>query len=178
MTEFRTDAIFKTLKSLLAVIDNEERRNQIESYIDAAQAPLERAVFDVLSQFAEAVDEQTGGQYKVNLAYRPGVLDLEVRRAEQSEQQDEDWSSMPEGEVEKITLRIPSELKELATEAAARSGLSVNAWFVRMLARSVRSAEPAEPPDIGPGFGPPRGRHGRHGRHGPGQRLSGWVGPE
>jgi hypothetical protein len=173
MTEFRTDAIFQTLKSLLRVIDNEERRKQIESYIDAAQAPLERAVFDLLSNFAEAVDGQVAGHYTVNLNYRPGVLDLEVRASEPGEDQSDAWpSSMPESEVEKITLRIPSELKELATEAAARAGLSVNSWFVRVLARAVRSAEaPEAPRDDGP-------RYGRHGRPGPGGRLSGWIGPE
>jgi len=172
MTEFRTEEIFQTLKGLLRVIDNEEKRRQIESYIDAAQAPVERAVFDLLSHFAEAVDGQVSGHYRVNLSYRPGVLDLEVRPSGPGEQQGEAWSSMPEGEVEKITLRIPGELKELATEAAARAGLSVNAWYVRMLARALRSSEAPEPPrDEGR-------RRGRHERHGSGQRLSGWVGPE
>ena len=146
MTEFRTDEIFQTLKGLLRVIDNDEKRRQIESYIDAAQAPVERAVFDLLSHFAEAVDGQISGHYRVSLSYRPGVLDLEVRPSEPGEQQSDDWSSMPEGEVEKITLRIPSELKELATEAAARGGISVNSWFVRVLARAVRNSEASEPP--------------------------------
>jgi hypothetical protein len=172
MTEFRTDEIFQTLKGILRVIDNEEKRRQIESYIDAAQAPVERAVFDLLSHFAEAVDGQVSGHYRVKLSYRPGVLDLEVRPSEPGERQAGDWSSMPEGEVEKITLRIPGELKELATEAAARAGLSVNAWYVRMVARAVRNAESPEPPrDEG-------SQRGRQERHGSGQRLSGWVGPE
>ena len=173
MTEFRTDEIFQTLKGLLRVIDNDEKRKQIESYIDAAQAPVERAVFDLLSMFAEAVDGQVSGHYRVNLSYRPGVLDLEIRPTEPGEERaGEDWSSMPEGDVEKITLRIPAELKELATEAAARAGLSVNAWYVRMLARALRSTDmPEAPRDEGR-------RHGRHERRGTGQRLSGWVGPE
>ena len=173
MTEFRTDEIFQTLKGLLRVIDNEEKRRQIESYIDAAQVPVERAVFDLLSHFAEAVDGQVSGHYRVSLSYRPGVLDLEVRASEPGEQRGEDWSAMPEGDVEKITLRIPGELKELATEAAARAGLSVNAWYVRMVARAVRNTDipPEQPRDEGR-------RHGRHERRGPGQRLSGWVGPE
>ena len=36
MTEFTTDSIFQALKSLLAVVDNDERRRQIEAYIEAA----------------------------------------------------------------------------------------------------------------------------------------------
>ena len=161
--EFTTESIFQALKSPLAVIDSPERRSQLEDYVDAARLPLERSVFDLLSQFAEAVDTEVSSHYQVTLSYRPGVLDLQVRASEPAEQPEETWS-LAEGEVEKITLRIPAELKDLASEAAARSGLSVNSWFVRVLARALRRAE--EPDE----------RHRRRGRRG--QRLTGWVGPE
>lgn len=173
MTEFRIDAIFEALKSPLGVIDNAERRQQLEDYIEAARLPLERSVFDLLSQFAETVNAQVAAHYQVALGYRPGVLDLEVRATEPSEPAGEVWS-LAEGEVEKITLRIPAELKDLATEAAARAGLSVNSWFVRVLARALRSAEAPEPPAEERRWG--HEAHGPPGR--PGQRLTGWVGPE
>jgi hypothetical protein len=82
--------------------------------------------------------------------------------------------SFSEGDVEKITLRIPAELKDMAVEAATKAGLSSNSWFVRMLARSVRQSEGFEPPRE-----EPRGRRERHSRHGGmGSRITGWVGPE
>ena len=161
--EFTTESIFQALKSPLAVIDSPERRSQLEDYVDAARLPLERSVFDLLSQFAEAVDTEVSSHYQVTLSYRPGVLDLQVRASEPAEQPEETWS-LAEGEVEKITLRIPAELKDLASEAAAKSGLSVNSWFVRVLARALRRAEE------------PEERHRRRGRRG--RRLTGWVGPE
>ena len=161
--EFTTESIFQALKSPLAVVDSPERRTQLEDYVDAARLPLERSVFDLLSQFAEAVDTEVSSHYQVTLSYRPGVLDLQVRASEPAEQPEETWS-LAEGEVEKITLRIPAELKDLASEAAAKSGLSVNSWFVRVLARALRSAEE------------PEERHRRRGRRG--RRLTGWVGPE
>ncbi len=171
MTEFRTDAIFEALRNPLGLIDNAERRKQIEAFIDAARLPLERSVFDLLSQFAEAVDAQVGAHYEVTLAYRPGVLDLSVKPRSVGEPMDETFSFV-EGDVEKITIRIPAELKDLVGEAASKASLSTNSWLVRMLARSLRSMQAPEPPsDEGR-------RHGRHGRHGPGGRLSGWVGPE
>jgi hypothetical protein len=173
MTQFRTEEIFQTLKGLLRVIDNDEKRKQIESYIDAAQAPVEKAMFDMLSHFAEAVDGQVSAHYRVNLSYKPGVLDLDVRATEPGEDEVEALTSMAEGDVEKITIRIPAELRELAQEAAARAGLSVNAWYVRMLARALRGSEQAQEPPREEGR-----RHRRHERHGMGQRLSGWVGPE
>ncbi len=171
MTEFTTDSIFEALRSLLAVIDNEERRKQIEAYIDAARSPLERAVFDLLSQFAQSVNSQVSAHYKINLSYKPGLLDVEVAPVEPGARADETWS-FAEGDVEKITLRIPAELKELATEAASKASLSANSWFLRMLARALRNAEVSESDEER------HSHHKRHGRHGPGQRLSGWVGPE
>ena len=161
--EFTTDSIFQALKSPLAVVDSPERRTQLEDYVEAARLPLERSVFDLLSNFAEAVDSEVSSHYQVTLSYRPGVLDLQVRASEPAEQPEETWS-LAEGEVEKITLRIPAELKDLASEAAAKSGLSVNSWFVRVLARALRRAEE------------PEERHRRRGRRG--RRLTGWVGPE
>ena len=173
--EFQTEPVFQSLKSLLAVVENAERRKQLEDYIDAARVALDRALFDVLSRFAEGVNDQVAAHYEVRLNYRPGVLDLDVRPREPSEAASEVWS-LAEGEVEKITLRIPGELKELATEAAARAGLSVNSWFVRVLARALRGAEAPEPPSR-----PGRRWHDEPPSPGPGhtgQRLSGWVGPE
>jgi hypothetical protein len=170
MTEFTTESIFEALKSPLGIVDNEERRSQLEGYIEAARLPLERSVSDLLSQFSEAVNGEVSAHYEVTLGYRPGVLDLEVRAREPSEPPEEVWS-LAEGEVEKITLRIPAELKDLATEAAAKASLSVNAWFVRVLARALRSAEGLEPPAME--------RHSRREhRHSHGRRVTGWVGPD
>jgi hypothetical protein len=171
MAEFTTESIFQALRSMLGIVDNEERRQQIEAYIEAARQPVERAVFDLLSEFAEAVNGAVGADYEVELAYRPGVLELKVGGKQPGEATEEFLSSV-EGEIEKVTLRLPAEMKELAMEAATRAGLSANSWFVRMLARSLRASEAAEPAP------PPSWGRGRHGHRGPGQRLSGWVGPE
>ena len=82
--EFQTEPVFQSLKSLLAVVENAERRKQLEDYIDAARVALDRALFDVLSRFAEGVNDQVAAHYEVSLNYRPGVLDLDVRPREPS----------------------------------------------------------------------------------------------
>ena len=166
--ELKIDSIIDALKSPLGVIDNPERRAQIEDYIEAARLPLERAVFDLLSQLAEAVHDEVSAHYQVTLAYSAGVLDLTVRAAEADEADDAAWS-MADGEVEKITLRIPAELKEMAAEAASQASLSANSWFVKTLSRHLRKVDESE-------LARRRGRRGR--RHQGGQKLSGWVGGE
>ena len=69
--EFTTESIFQALKSPLAVVDSPERRTQLEDYVEAARLPLERSVFDLLSNFAEAVDAEVSSHYQVTLSYRP-----------------------------------------------------------------------------------------------------------
>lgn len=170
MTEFRTDEILEALKEQLKVMDNPERRQQIEDYIDASRARVERSVFDLLSTFADAVDEEVAAHYEVSLTYKPGVLDLSVRSRESEELDEEPWS-ITDGEVEKITIRVPSELKEMAAEAAKKASLSANSWFVRQVARAVRSS------DVDVTMERRKRRHGGR-RKGRSSKLSGWVGPD
>lgn len=162
--EFTTDTIFEALKTPLGIIDDEERKAQIEAYIEAARDPLERSVFELLSLFAQAVNNEVSAHYQVVLDYQPGVLALDVRRTEPEAGEEMTWT-LSEGDVEKITLRLPAELKDLAAHAASQAGLSGNRWFLRVLGRALRESEPPEPPS--------RPRKGKRGH-----RLSGWVGPD
>ena len=170
-TEIRTEPVFDALKQPLALVESDERRRTLETYIEAARLPLERAVFDLMSQVAQAVDERVGNHYRVRLSYRPGGLAVEVD--EKTGNGEEAQYSALEGDVEKITIRIPAELKDLAQQAASKAGTSANTWFVKALARAVRNIEvqtgPPRPSQ------PPSWREGRRGA-GRGSRLSGWVG--
>ena len=47
-----------------------------------------------------------------------------------------------EGSVSRINLRLPDQLKARIEEAAARDGLSVNAWLVRAAAAATQPAPP------------------------------------
>ena len=167
--EFRTETIFDALKSPLALIDDPERRAGLERYVEAARLPLERAVFDLLSGLTQAVDEQVADRYRVRLAYRPGALDLEVDRKEPREPTtlaETEWS-LGDGETEKVTIRIPAELKEMVTQSAALAGISVNSWAIRAMAAAVHNALRGGEP--GRGSTPPAHR-------GKGARLTGWIG--
>ena len=167
--ELNTEPVFDALKQPLALIESDERRRSIETYVEAARTPLERAVFDLMSQLAQAVDEKVAAHYRVRLAYRPGGLSVEVD--EKTGNGEEAQYSSLEGDVEKITIRIPAELKDLAQQAASKAGTSANTWFVKALARAVRNIDVQTAP-------PPPPRFGREERHGPsrGSRLSGWIG--
>ena len=182
--EFKTDAVFEALKSPLNLVEDQEKRQAFERYVEAARYPLERAVFDLLSELVSAVDGQVQERYRLRLSYRPGALLLDVEPIPQPAGATADmpeWTSAGDGETEKITIRIPAELKDLATQAASSAGLSANSWFVRALARSLRSMEETSRPPRGPGWpepptppSPPRPpQHGRQAK-----KLQGWYGGE
>jgi hypothetical protein len=170
MTDLRTEPIFDALKQPLALIESDDRRRAIETYVETARTPLERAVFDLMSQMAAAIDETVAPHYAVRLTYQPGGLAVEVDEKPGAGDDEARWSASPaEGDVEKITIRIPAELKDLAQQAASRAGTSANTWFVKALARAVRNIEvQTEEPDRREWQG------GR--RHGRGSRMTGWVG--
>jgi hypothetical protein len=169
--ELRIEPLFDALKQPLALIESDDRRRQIEAYLEAARPQVERAVYDITSQLVESIAEQVGDHYRVRLAYRAGGLALEVEE-KVGDGEEARWAAM-EGDVEKITIRIPAELKDLATQAAASAGTSANTWFIKALARALRNMDA---PERG-GHGGPPGRW-REERTGRGSRLSGWVGGE
>ncbi|MGR6918404.1 toxin-antitoxin system HicB family antitoxin [[Actinomadura] parvosata] len=67
-----------------------------------------------------------------------------------------------EGGTSRISLRVPEQLKPRIEEAAAREGLSVNAWLVRAVAAALDPGASNE-------------RSGRRPARQPGNRYSGWV---
>ena len=82
--DLKIEPVFDALKQQLALIESDERRRQIEAYLEASRVPLERAVFDLMSQLAQAIDERTAEHYRVRLAYKPGGLGLEIEEKVQN----------------------------------------------------------------------------------------------
>jgi len=68
---------------------------------------------------------------------------------------------LDDGAVSRINFRAPENLKVRIEEAAARDGLSVNAWLVRLTAAAVEHDD--------------RRRRPRRGSTGVGQSYTGWV---
>ncbi|MGW0811585.1 hypothetical protein [Nonomuraea sp. NPDC002799] len=69
-----------------------------------------------------------------------------------------------EGGTSRISLRVPEHLKPRIEEAAARDGLSANAWLVRAVSAALE-----------PGEGAAGRRTGRSTEPKSGQRFTGWV---
>jgi len=109
------------------------------------------------------LDLLTEASMEISAQLRSGHVEVRVAGQEPQLVLVEEESAAPdvagdEAATARITLRLPEGLKAGVEAAAAREGLSVNAWLVRALSRSVAGT----------------GTTGQSSR-GPGSRLSGWA---
>jgi len=125
---------------------------------DRLIAPLDAAIRLAVQQaLADAAAEIT-----VELA--PGSVELRVRGRELAfvvtppadaagtEPPDEpppppEPAGSPEGDMARINLRLPEQLKTRVEQAASAQGVSVNAWLVRAAAAAVDRADASPSPE-------------------------------
>jgi hypothetical protein len=137
-----TEALAADLAAIAAVGD-EEVAAAADRLAKALRASLGMRLLDLLGEAALEVSEQLpSGHVEVRLAGQDPSLVYVVEEPAEAPQPADD------GLTARITLRLPESLKGAVEIAASREGISVNAWLVRALARSVSS-------------GPPRGPGGR-----------------
>ena len=142
-----------------------------------ARALAERLTAPMESAFRLALlDALSAATDEITREIAPGSVRLQLHGREPSfvvtlPPTDDETASVPpatavpvdgdDAAVSRINLRLSDPLKARIEEAAAREGLSVNAWLVRAASAAVQSAE--SPPRSASRA--PRG----------GQRYTGWV---
>lgn len=128
--------VFQALERPLDLIDNPDRRIDIGRYLESARIHLERGMFDVISETVALVNEAGGGA-RARLEYQAGKLYMVVESTPEGEEPEAPPLFDVEGDMEKVTIRLPAELKELISQAANLRGVSVNSWYIRELARTI-----------------------------------------
>jgi hypothetical protein len=100
---------------------------------DALQATLHLHLLDLLGEAAVEIGGQIeSGRVEVRLVGRDPELVVVT-----DETPDDAQVGVGEEFSGRITLRLPERLKAAVEEAAAREGVSTNAWLVRTIARSL-----------------------------------------
>jgi hypothetical protein len=127
------DALEAELASLAAIGD-EESQQAASRLSGALRSAAGLRFLDVLSEAALELSAQLpSGHVEVRLAgQEPSLVYVEAPEVAAT-------PSGEEGLAARITLRLPEQLKASVEAAAAREGVSVNAWLVRALSRSVSS---------------------------------------
>ena len=171
--ELTFETVLEAFEAALELVDDDEQREKLSRVIAASRASVERATQDLVAGVVDEVNAELGGRARVDLRYTSDGLEVTVTTdgAAIEGEGDEPWQ-FGDGEVEKVTLRVPVELKDRATNAAKESGMSLNAWFTRLLARELREPAAAEPRRESRS----RRRERRKDRKGRGGSLKGWIG--
>jgi hypothetical protein len=132
--------ILQAFEQPLALVDDPERRGDFQRLLEMARFAVERSLFDAFSQAATVVNESQG-DVRARLEYLNGTLNFVVEPAT-PERSEDGPAQAPfiEGDPEKVTIRIPKELKDLIDRAANFQGLSANSWYIRELSRTIARA--------------------------------------
>ena len=153
--------VFEALEHPLALIDDERRRDEARLLFEASRLHQERAIIDLLSEVIAKVNE-SASDIRIRLEYGSRRFHIAVDSVNGSEEPSDPMVRM-DGDLEKVTIRLPKLLKESIDEAVAEQGVSLNSWYVRSLARSVFHQSRRRRSE-GPDGERPHGRYGGRGR--------------
>ncbi|HEV2902427.1 MAG TPA: toxin-antitoxin system HicB family antitoxin [Gaiellaceae bacterium] len=122
----------------VAAVGDDETAAAAERLIQALRGSAGMRLMETLGEAAlEISDQLPEGHVEVRLAGPdPQLVYVGAEPAEPAAVPAED------GLAARITLRLYDSLKRELEEAAAREGMSLNAWLVRALSRSVASPAP------------------------------------
>lgn len=110
--------------------------------LPAAEAPIRLRLVEALAQSAEEINALLPA-LRIQTRVTGERLEFAVEA--------EDAATEVTGDLDaRITLRLPEELKFRIEAAADRDGLSLNAWLVRVLARSTTHALATLTPPLPP----------------------------
>ncbi|MER7500632.1 toxin-antitoxin system HicB family antitoxin [Nonomuraea pusilla] len=160
--------------AIAAGAGGEEAQALAERLASTLESAARLALLEALSAAADEITQDlTPGSVEVRLRGRdpdfvvtpppsapPPEIDSEIGRPERPPAPPPPEAD--DGGTSRISLRVPEQLKPRIEEAAARDGLSVNAWLVRAISAALDTGEPG-------------GRSGRRPARQTGNRYSGWV---
>ena len=131
--EIHVEAIGRDLAATASALGDESLADALRRLVDASEPALRLRLLDVLSDAAVSLNGQlVSGHVEVRLAGRdPELVFVDDPLLEEEPPSPGDDLSA------RITLRLPEALKGSLEAAAAREGVSANAWIVRALARAL-----------------------------------------
>src|SRR5947207_220946 len=110
----------ESLRQPLDFLDNQERRAEIERFLDNSRHHLDHAAFQMLSAIAGEISAGGAGM-AARVELRTDGAHFVLDGSEEPEEQGE---RIFEGDQERVTIRIPAELKEMIDRLANLQGVS------------------------------------------------------
>ena len=129
--------IAEAQKKTLVLIENPERRRMLEQFVENSGPLVEAAARDALQVLVEEVNAQLAPGARLRLIQEgtrviPEVVSLMDEPARGRLVIDGD-------SISKVLVRMPSDVKSRAADAAHKAGTSLNTWTVNVLDRALVS---------------------------------------
>ena len=128
--------IAEAQKKALVLIDSPEKKRTLEQFIESSGPLAEAAVRDELQLLVEDINTQLAPGARVRLVQEGSKIVPEVVSLGE-EQRTGRMAGIDGDTISKVLVRMPSDVKSKAAEAAQKAGISLNSWTVNILNRAV-----------------------------------------
>lgn len=123
-------------KKALKIVGDPEHQRILEEFIDGTGYLVESAAIEALQELVGEINSQLTPHVRIRLLQEGKSLAAEVvvlgeaLGAGRRIHSDDDT-------ISKVLVRMPSNIKERASESAQRAGMSLNSWTVNILERAL-----------------------------------------
>ena len=128
--------IAEAQKKALALIENPERRQILERFAENSGPLIEAKIRDALQILVEEINAQLAPGARLRLVQEGSTVVPEIVFLG-----DEAKKETPKGfdsdSISKVLVRMPSDVKTKAADAAQKAGTSMNNWTVSVLERAL-----------------------------------------
>lgn len=129
-----------------AAVGGEETARVAELLVGSVEATLRLRFLEALHAAAQELEASSAGvTVDVRLEGGEPALSLSFPRPEAREGGDDEAAGLVDGELLRLTIRLPEGLKARVEQAAAGAGASINSWIVAALARALDVQSPGVP---------------------------------
>ena len=129
-------AIADAQKKALALVEDPERRRILEQFLESSAPLIEAAAREALLDLVDEINAQLAPEARLRLIQEgtnilPEIVSLgeEAGRGRRI--------IIDSHNISKVLVRMPSEVKAMAAEAAQKAGTSMNNWTVNILERAL-----------------------------------------
>lgn len=122
----------------LTMVEDSDRRRILEQFLEHTGPLVEAAARDQLNQLVGEINAQLAPHTRLRLIQEGTRLLPEVIRL--SQETGHGWTlRIDQDTISKVLVRMPSTIKDMATEAAQKAGVSLNSWTVNILERALEN---------------------------------------
>lgn len=125
-------------KKALNLVDDTERRHMLEQFVESTGPLVEAAARDAFQGLLDEINAQLAPHARIRLVQEGTRLAADVVTL--GEERRGGWTlHLDSDTISKVLVRMPSNVKERATESAQKAGVSLNSWTVDILERALEN---------------------------------------